>query len=118
MILKIKNNQVDKPTKLLVKTIEDLTVGYADKNNFMLMNWLKAWPRLRRLLASPVIIRLSDFKLTNIAPLIGGDRYEPVEENPMIGWRGARVIIIPILKRLWVGMQALLKVRQEMGLKM
>ena len=82
------------------------------------MNWLKAWPRLRRLLASPVIIRLSDFKTNEYRTLIGGDRYEPVEENPMIGWRGASRYYHPNFKNAFgLECQALLKVRQEMEFK-
>ncbi|MEK7587161.1 MAG: phosphoenolpyruvate synthase [Patescibacteria group bacterium] len=116
---KLKNNQVDKPTKLLVKTIEDLTVGYADKKQFYVDELAEGvakiaasfWPH-------PVIIRLSDFKTNEYRTLIGGDRYEPVEENPMIGWRGASRYYHPNFKNAFgLECQALLKVRQEMGLK-
>lgn len=43
----------------------------------------------------PVIVRLSDFKSNEYAHLLGGSRYEPHEENPMIGWRGPPATRIP-----------------------
>ena len=46
------------------------------------------WPK-------PVIVRLSDFKSNEYKKLLGGERYEPDEENPMLGWRGASRYIAP-----------------------
>jgi len=43
----------------------------------------------------PVIVRLSDFKSNEYANLVGGDRYEPREENPMLGYRGASITDCP-----------------------
>jgi pyruvate, water dikinase len=43
----------------------------------------------------PVIVRMSDFKSNEYASLLGGDRYEPHEENPMIGFRGASRYVAP-----------------------
>ncbi len=70
--------------------IERLTVGYADKTEFFVDQLSRglariaaaAWPR-------PVIVRMSDFKTNEYAGLIGGASFEPLEENPMIGFRGA-----------------------------
>ncbi len=49
---------------------------------------------------NPVIVRLSDFKSNEYANLIGGTRYEPHEENPMIGFRGASRYVDPSLQGL------------------
>ena len=66
----------------------------------------------------PVIVRLSDFKSNEYANLIGGTRYEPHEENPMLGFRGASRYIEDSFKPCFeMECQALLKVRGEMGLK-
>ena len=70
--------------------IERLTAGYADKTEFFVDQLSRglariaaaAWPK-------PVIVRMSDFKTNEYAGLIGGAHFEPLEENPMIGFRGA-----------------------------
>jgi len=74
----------------LAKTIAKLTPGYADKKSFYVDELAEGiakiaaafWPR-------EVIIRFSDFKTNEYRTLIGGEFYEPEEENPMLGWRGA-----------------------------
>ena len=66
---------------------------------------------------NPVIVRTSDFKSNEYANLIGGERYEPKEENPMIGFRGASRYISPQFQACFeLECQALRKVRDEMGL--
>lgn len=66
----------------------------------------------------PVIVRMSDFKSNEYANLIGGEQYEPVEENPMIGFRGAARYVSESFKPCFeLECRALLKVRNEMGLK-
>ena len=65
----------------------------------------------------PVIVRLSDFKSNEYANLIGGSRYEPHEENPMIGFRGASRYVDPSFTDAFaLECRAVLKVRDEMGL--
>ncbi len=65
----------------------------------------------------PVIVRFSDFKTNEYATLLGGGAYEPKEENPMIGWRGASRYYDPKFKDAFVlECRALVKVREEMGL--
>jgi pyruvate,water dikinase len=65
----------------------------------------------------PVIVRLSDFKSNEYANLIGGEQYEPDEENPMIGWRGASRYVDDKFKPAFeLECRALKKVREEMGL--
>ena len=64
----------------------------------------------------PVIVRMSDFKSNEYANLIGGDRYEPHEENPMIGYRGASRYISPDFRECFeMECEALKFVRDEMG---
>ncbi|MEX2498383.1 MAG: phosphoenolpyruvate synthase [Wenzhouxiangellaceae bacterium] len=66
---------------------------------------------------NPVIVRLSDFKSNEYANLIGGEAYEPDEENPMIGWRGASRYVDDDFKPAFeLECRALRKVRDELGL--
>ena len=66
----------------------------------------------------PVIVRLSDFKSNEYANLIGGRLYEPVEENPMIGFRGAARYVDPSFRPCFeLECRALRRVREEMGLE-
>jgi pyruvate,water dikinase len=66
---------------------------------------------------NPVIVRLSDFKSNEYANLLGGKRYEPQEENPMLGFRGAdRYLADSFRPSLDLECRAIKKVREEMGL--
>jgi len=66
---------------------------------------------------NPVIVRTSDFKSNEYANLLGGDRYEPHEENPMIGFRGASRYLSPDFRDCFeLECRALRKVRDDMGL--
>jgi pyruvate,water dikinase len=68
------------------------------------------WPK-------PVIVRLSDFKSNEYRKLVGGERYEPVEENPMLGFRGAaRYVAADFRDCFELECAALRKVRNELGL--
>jgi pyruvate,water dikinase len=65
----------------------------------------------------PVIVRFSDFKTNEYATLLGGEAYEPEEENPMLGWRGASRYYDPKFKDAFVlECRAFVKVREEMGM--
>ncbi|MDQ2702439.1 MAG: phosphoenolpyruvate synthase [Pseudomonadota bacterium] len=65
----------------------------------------------------PVIVRLSDFKSNEYANLLGGGKYEPHEENPMIGFRGASRYVDPSFKDAFaLECQAVKRVREDMGL--
>jgi pyruvate,water dikinase len=65
----------------------------------------------------PVIVRMSDFKSNEYANLLGGRQFEPVEDNPMIGWRGASRYYDPKFRAAFaLECQALKQVRDEMGL--
>ncbi|MEP6516472.1 phosphoenolpyruvate synthase [Microcoleus vaginatus] len=66
---------------------------------------------------NPVIVRMSDFKSNEYANLLGGRQFEPKEENPMIGWRGASRYYDPNYREAYaLECQALKRVRDEMGL--
>jgi pyruvate,water dikinase len=65
----------------------------------------------------PVIVRLSDFKTNEYANLLGGKQFEPKEENPMLGWRGASRYYDKTYRHAFaLECQALKRVREEMGL--
>lgn len=65
----------------------------------------------------PVIVRLSDFKSNEYANLIGGDLYEPKEENPMLGFRGASRFVDPSFRECFqLECEAIKRVRNTMGL--
>ena len=64
----------------------------------------------------PVIVRMSDFKSNEYANLLGGERYEPHEENPMLGYRGASRYLSPDFAECFaMECEALKYVREEMG---
>ncbi|BES81346.1 phosphoenolpyruvate synthase [Pyrodictium abyssi] len=66
----------------------------------------------------PVVVRFSDFKTNEYRGLRGGEKYEPEERNPMIGWRGVSRYIHPAYEKAFrLEVQAIRKVRDEMGLK-
>ena len=70
--------------------IHDMTLGYEDKKDYFVENLAQG---IGKIAASqypdPVIVRMSDFKTNEYANLIGGQQFEPKEENPMLGFRGA-----------------------------
>ena len=72
------------------ETIEELTVGYPDKSDYFVKNLARGIAKIAAPhYPEPVIVRLSDFKTNEYADLIGGRQWEPKEENPMLGFRGA-----------------------------
>ena len=70
--------------------IDEITAGYEDKPQFYIDKLAEGVAMIAAAFyPKDVILRLSDFKTNEYANLIGGQAYEPVEENPMIGFRGA-----------------------------
>ena len=70
--------------------IAELTAGYADRSEYFVDRLARGLARIAAALyPKPVIVRMSDFKTNEYAGLIGGAEFEPQEENPMIGFRGA-----------------------------
>jgi len=101
------------------KQIINLTSAYKDKKQFFIDKLAEGIARIAAsFYPKDVIVRLSDFKSNEYANLIGGRQFEPVESNPMIGWRGASRYYDPkYLPAFKLECQALVKVREKMGLK-
>jgi pyruvate,water dikinase len=104
--------------KKVKKQIDQITVGYKDKRQFFIDKLAEGVGTIAAAFyPKDVIVRLSDFKTNEYANLIGGRAYEPVESNPMIGWRGANRYYSPkFLPAFELECAALRKVRDEMGL--
>ncbi len=103
----------------LKKQIDDLTVGYTDKKQFFIDKLAEGVGTIAAAFyPKDVIVRLSDFKTNEYANLIGGQDYEPIESNPMIGWRGASRYYDPKFEPAFaLECLALKKVREDFGLK-
>jgi pyruvate,water dikinase len=104
--------------KDLKKAVESVARGHASPRAFYVDKLAEGiatiaaafWPK-------PVIVRLSDFKSNEYRKLIGGSRYEPEEENPMLGFRGAsRYVSEAFGEAFAMECEALRRVRAEMGL--
>ena len=102
----------------LKNAVERLSAGYANPREFFESKLAEGiatigaafWPK-------PVIVRMSDFKSNEYKKLIGGSRYEPDEENPMLGFRGAARYIAESFRECFrLEAAALKKVRNDMGL--
>jgi pyruvate, water dikinase len=102
----------------LKRAVERLSAGYPSPRAFFEAKLAEGiatigaafWPK-------PVIVRMSDFKSNEYKKLIGGSRYEPDEENPMLGFRGAARYIAESFRECFrLEAAALKKVRNEMGL--
>ena len=101
------------------KKIDEITLGYKDKKQFFIDKLAEGVATIAAAFhPKDVIVRLSDFKSNEYANLIGGAPYEPVESNPMIGWRGAsRYYSERFLPAFELECKAMKIVRAEMGLK-
>jgi len=102
----------------LKRKVAEATRGYPDPRTFFIEKMVEGvatiaaafWPK-------PVIVRLSDFKSNEYRKLLGGERYEPDEENPMLGFRGASRYIAPSFRECFeLECAALRKVRETLGL--
>ena len=107
--------QVDAELK---NAVERIARGHASPRDFFVDKLAEGiatiaaafWPK-------PVIVRMSDFKSNEYRKLIGGSRYEPEEENPMLGFRGASRYIAESFRECFnMEVQALRRVREDMGL--
>ena len=105
----------DKSTRAL---INELTVGYTNKAQYFIDKLAEGIAILgAAFYPNDVIIRFSDFKTNEYAGLIGGKQFEPLENNPMIGWRGAsRYYSTQYRAAFELECKAFKKVRDEMGL--
>ncbi|MEO6002677.1 MAG: phosphoenolpyruvate synthase [Opitutus sp.] len=100
------------------RKIDELTAGYPNKPEFFVEKLAQGTAMIAAAFyPKPVILRLSDFKTNEYANLIGGKPYEPLEENPMIGFRGASRYYHPRYRDAFaLECRAIKKVREEMGL--
>ena len=98
--------------------IDERVAGYSSPVEFYVEKLVEGVSTLAAAFAPhPVIVRLSDFKSNEYANMIGGELFEPDEENPMIGFRGASRYISSSFRECFeLECQALKKVRDEMGL--
>jgi pyruvate, water dikinase len=97
--------------------INDLTRGYKDRTEYFVEHLAHAVAQIAASqFPSPVIVRLSDFKTNEYARLIGGRQFEPQEENPMIGWRGASRYYSDYREGFLLECRAMRRVRDEIGL--
>ncbi|WP_106479047.1 phosphoenolpyruvate synthase [Phytohalomonas tamaricis] len=110
--------EFDQQTPQLQAEIRKLTIAYGDPVEFYIARLAEGiatlgaafWPKR-------VIVRLSDFKSNEYANLLGGERYEPHEENPMLGFRGAGRYVSPSFKDCFaLECEAVKRVRNKMGL--
>jgi pyruvate, water dikinase len=110
--------EFDQLPKELQQTIRRQMNGYKDPVSFYVDKLCEGIATLAAAFApEPVIVRLSDFKSNEYANLIGGRQYEPHEENPMIGFRGASRYVDESFRPCFeLECRALKRVRAEMGL--
>ncbi len=100
------------------EAVDDQMAGYDNPVSFYVDKLAEGIATIAAAFApEPVIVRMSDFKSNEYANLIGGDAYEPKEENPMLGFRGAGRYIADSFKACFeLECRAIHKVREEMGL--
>jgi pyruvate,water dikinase len=100
------------------RQIDQMIAGYGNPDTFYVDRLAEGIACIAAAFApNKVIVRLSDFKSNEYANLVGGRRYEPVEENPMIGFRGASRYLAPEFRECFeLECRAVRKVREAMGL--
>jgi pyruvate,water dikinase len=103
----------------LKKKIDARTIGYTDKVEFYIQKLAEGIAQITAAsYPHQVIVRFSDFKTNEYRTLLGGEAYEPSEENPMLGWRGASRYYDPKFKDAFrLECEAVRRVRGIFGLK-
>jgi pyruvate,water dikinase len=111
----LEYDQLDPATQ---KKIDKITAGYADRKTFYINRLAEGIATIAAAFyPRPVIVRMSDFKSNEYASLIGGTSFEPREENPMIGFRGAsRYFSESFTECFAMECAAIYQVRNNMGL--
>lgn len=102
----------------LKREVDQKSLGFTDKEKFYIEKLASGIAKIgAAFYPKEVIVRFSDFKTNEYKTLIGGELYEPEEENPMIGWRGASRYYHPDFAPAFIlEVKAIKKVREEMGL--
>ncbi len=115
---KLRNKIQDTRYKRIVQQIEKQTLGYANKASYYVDELAEGMAKIAAAFyPREVIIRFSDFKTNEYRTLVGGELYEPEEENPMLGFRGASRYYDPKFKRAFgLECKAMKKAREQMGL--
>ncbi len=103
----------------LKRKIEKLTAGYSDKKEYFVDKLSQGIGKIAAgMYPKPVIVRFSDFKSNEYAQLLGGEIFEPLEANPMLGFRGAsRYYDDNFLPAFQMECQVIKRVREKFGLK-
>ena len=111
--------EFDRLEPALQATIRQHLAGYDDPVGFFVERLSEGIAQIAAAFApEPVIVRLSDFKSNEYANLLGGSLYEPHEENPMLGFRGAARYVDAAFRPCFeLECRALRRVREEMGLR-
>ncbi len=114
----LKKSQKDPKIKKVISQIEKKTGWAKDKKKYYVDNLAYGVGKIAAAFyPKDIIVRFSDFKTNEYRQLIGGEIYEPHEENPMIGWRGASRYYHPAFAPAFaLEIKAIKKVREEMGL--
>ncbi len=101
------------------QAVDEQMAGYDDPVEFFVEKLAEGVSTIAAAFApEPVIVRMSDFKSNEYANLVGGERYEPNEENPMLGFRGAARYVAESFRPCFeLECRAILKVRNDMGLR-
>jgi pyruvate,water dikinase len=100
------------------KTIQEITRGYDDKSKYFVEHLARGLAKIgASQYPDPVIVRMSDFKTNEYADLIGGRQFEPEENNPMLGFRGAsRYYSDAYRKGFALECRAIRRVREKIGM--
>ncbi len=111
----LEYDKLDSDTR---EAVNEQMAGYDDPVRFFVDKLAEGISVIAAAFApEPVIVRLSDFKSNEYANLIGGEKYEPAEENPMLGFRGAARYVSESFRPCFdLECEALKKVRNDMGL--
>ncbi len=111
--------EYDKQAPDVKQAIDEQMAGYNEPVSFFVEKLAEGVASIAAAFApEPVIVRMSDFKSNEYANLIGGDRYEPDEENPMLGFRGAARYVSDDFRPCFdLECAAIKRVRNDMGLK-
>jgi pyruvate, water dikinase len=112
----LKHKQLN--DRALTERIKELKRGYEDEETFFVHKLSYGIAKIASaFFPNKVIVRFSDFKTNEYENLLGGKYFEPKEENPMIGWRGASRYYSPEYKEAFgLECKAIKRVREEMGL--
>ena len=110
--------ELDRLDGALAEDIRERTAAYPSAKEYFIQRVAEGVSMIAAAFApEPVIVRLSDFKSNEYANLIGGSLYEPDEENPMLGYRGAARYVSPDFRACFdLECEALRRVRDDMGL--